>query len=110
MKKSRPGVKISVLVAPSRRPAVEDVLLRETPTFGVRRVLMERSKLGRREAKIATRYGVIRVKIGSIDGEELKASPEYEDCRAAAEKHGVALAKVVEAARQAYRGAGRKSR
>lgn len=103
MKKSRPGVKISVLAAPSRRAAVEDVLLRETPTFGVRRVLMERSKLGRREAKVPTRFGDIRVKVGLIDGEELKASPEYEDCRAAAEKHGVPLARVVEAAREAYR-------
>lgn len=103
MKKSRPGVKISVLVAPSKRAAVEEVLLRETPTFGVRRVVMERTKLGRREAKVSTRYGDVRVKVGSIDGEELKASPEYEDCRAAAEKHGVPLAKVVEAAREAYR-------
>lgn len=103
MKKSRPGVKISVLAAPSKRAAVEDVLLRETPTFGVRRVLMERTKLGRHETKVSTRYGSIRVKVGLIDGEELKASPEYEDCRAAAEKHGVPLAKVVEAAREAYK-------
>ncbi|MBI3855230.1 MAG: LarC family nickel insertion protein, partial [Planctomycetes bacterium] len=103
MKKSRPGVKISVLVAPSKRAAVEELLLRETPTFGVRRALMERTKLGRREEKIATRYGEIRVKVGLLDGEELKASPEYEDCRAAAEKHGVPLAKVMEAARGAYK-------
>jgi len=103
MKKSRPGVKISVLVPPSKRSAVEEVLLRETPTFGVRRVLMERTKLDRQETKVATRYGSIRVKVGLIDGEELKASPEYEDCRAAAETHGVPLAKVVEAAREAYR-------
>jgi uncharacterized protein (TIGR00299 family) protein len=109
MKKSRPGVKVSVLAAPSKRAAVEDVLLRETPTFGVRRVLMERSKLGRHEKSVATPYGSIRVKVGLIDGEELKASPEYEDCRAAAEKHGVPLARVVDAARQAYRKAARKT-
>jgi uncharacterized protein (TIGR00299 family) protein len=109
MKKSRPGVKISVLVAPSRRAQVEDVLLRETPTFGVRRVLMERSKLERHEKSVETPYGDIRVKVGLIDGEELKASPEYEDCRAAAESHGVPLARVVEAARQAYRKASKKS-
>lgn len=110
MKKSRPGVKISVLAAPSRRAAVEDVLLRETPTFGVRRVVMERSKLGRHETKVSTRFGDIRIKIGTIGGEELKASPEYEDCRAAAERHGVPLARVVEAARENYRKAGRNSR
>src|SRR6185436_16080993 len=103
MKKSRPGVKISVLAAPSKRAAVEEILLRETPTFGVRRTLMERSKLGRHEKTVSTRYGDIRVKVGMIDGEELKASPEYEDCRAAAEKHGAPLAKVVDAAREAYK-------
>jgi len=103
MKKSRPGVKVSILVAPDKRAAVEEVLLRETPTFGIRRVLMERTKLGRHEKKVATRYGEIRVKVGLIGGEELKASPEYEDCRAAAEKHGVPLAKVVDAAREAYK-------
>jgi uncharacterized protein (TIGR00299 family) protein len=101
MKKSRPAVKVSVLVAPSKRGAVEDLLLRETPTFGVRRVLMERSKLGRHEKRVATPYGEIRVKVGLIGAEELKAAPEYEDCRAAAERHGVPLARVVEAARQA---------
>jgi uncharacterized protein (TIGR00299 family) protein len=109
MKKSRPGVKVSVLVAPSGRAGVEDVLLRETPTFGVRRVLMERSKLGRREKTVATPFGDIRLKVGMINGEELKASPEYEDCRAAAQKHGVPLTRVVEAARQAYRKAAKRT-
>jgi uncharacterized protein (DUF111 family) len=70
---------------------------------------MERSKPGRHEKSVATPYGAIRVKVGLIDGEELKASPEYEDCRAAAEKHAVPLARVVEAARQAYRKAARKT-
>jgi len=102
MKKSRPGLKVSVLAAPSRRAAVEEVLLRETPTFGVRRTLMERSKLGRSEVAVLTSYGRIRVKVGTLGGETLKASPEYEDCRAAAEKHGVPLAKIAEAARAAW--------
>ncbi len=103
MKKSRPGVKVSVLVPPARLRDVESLLLRETPTFGIRRVLMERSKLDRHEKTVKTRYGTIRVKVGSLDGETLKASPEYEDCRAAAARHGVPLARVIEAAREAWR-------
>ncbi|HLY10391.1 MAG TPA: nickel pincer cofactor biosynthesis protein LarC [Planctomycetota bacterium] len=110
MKKSRPGVKVSVLAAPATRTAVEEILLRETPTFGVRRTLMERSKLDRSEARVATKYGPIRLKIGRLDGETLKASPEYEDCRAAAEAHGVPLERVAEAARDAWKKGGRKSR
>jgi len=103
MKKSRPGVKLSVLVPPARRAAIEEILLRETPTFGVRRTLVERTKLDRKEVTIKTRYGPLRLKVGSRAGETLKAFPEYEDCRAASEKHGVPLARVVDAALDAYR-------
>lgn len=110
MKKSRPALKLSVLVPPSRRARIEEILLRETPTFGVRRILMERSKLARREERITTRYGEIRMKVGLLGPEELKAAPEYEDCRAAAQLHGVALARVVEAAREAYGKSARRSR
>jgi uncharacterized protein (TIGR00299 family) protein len=102
MKKSRPAIKISVLVPPSRRAQVEAVLLRETPTFGVRRVLMERSKLPRRQVTVQTPYGPIRCKVGSLNGRTLKAAPEYEDARAAAEHHGVPLSKVQEAALRAF--------
>jgi uncharacterized protein (DUF111 family) len=103
MKKSRPGVTLSAIVPPDRREAVEEILLRETPTFGVRRVLMERAKLARRQVPVSTRYGRIRVKVGSLGDEDVKAAPEYEDCRAAAAKHGVPLPKVVQAALDAWK-------
>ncbi len=103
MKKSRPATKVSVIAPPTARGAVEEILLRETPTFGVRRVLMERAKLARREVTVRTRYGAVRCKLGTLDGEEIKASPEYEDVRAAARKHGVPLARVMDAALDACR-------
>lgn len=102
MKKSRPAVKVSALVPPSKRAAVEALLLRETPTFGVRRALMERSKLGRREVAVKTPYGAIRCKVGSMNGRDVKAAPEYEDVKAAAERHGVPLTRVHEAAVRAF--------
>lgn len=89
MKKSRPAVKLSVLVPPSRRAAVEDLLLRETPTFGVRRVLMDRTKLDRHQRAVETPFGTIQVKEGYRNGKLLKSAPEFEDVRAAAERHGV---------------------
>ncbi len=101
MKKSRPAVKVSILVPPTRRGAVEEVLLRETPTFGVRRVLMERSKLDRHERTVATPFGPIRSKVGVRKGKVVKAAPEFEDARAAAERHGVPLSRVLDSARQA---------
>jgi uncharacterized protein (TIGR00299 family) protein len=103
MKKSRPGVKVSVLAPPSRVRAVEEVLLRETPTFGLRRAWMERSKLDRREVEVGTAYGSIRVKEGRRGGKLLKANPEYEDVRKAAEAGGVPLQRVAEAAKEAHR-------
>jgi hypothetical protein len=101
MKKSRPAVKVSAIVPPSRRGAVEQVLFRETPTFGLRRVLMERSKLERREIVVRTPYGPIRCKVGSEAGKTLKTAPEYEDVRSAAERHGVPLGRVSAAALEA---------
>lgn len=102
MKKSRPGIQVSVLAPPSRLKAVEELLLRETPTFGVRRVLMERSKLERRMVEVSTPYGPIAVKEGRREGGLVKAAPEFESVRKAAEKHGVPLAKVHKAASERH--------
>jgi hypothetical protein len=101
MKKSRPGVKVSILAPPSRREAVEEVLLKETPTFGVRRVLMERSKLDRHERTVETPFGPIRSKVGLRKGKVLKTAPEFEDAKAAAHRHGVPLSRVLDSARHA---------
>ena len=51
--------------------------------------------------------GEIRVKVGMLGAEEMNAAPEFEDCKAAALKHGVALKQVQAAAIAAYRGCGR---
>jgi len=40
--------------------------------------------------------------VGSLDGEQMNAAPEYEDCRAAAAKHHVAIKQVQQAAIAAY--------
>jgi leucyl-tRNA synthetase len=40
---------------------------------------------------VSTPYGPIRVKTGRLDGTELHAWPEYDDCAAAARKHKVGL-------------------
>lgn len=103
MKKGRPGVLLQVLAAPALRDAVIGVLFAETTTIGVRLHGVERVKLERRVEEVATPYGPIAVKIsGGADGPRTVA-PEYESCRAAAARHGVALREVYEAAR---RGAG----
>jgi uncharacterized protein (TIGR00299 family) protein len=101
MKKGRPGILLQVLAAPDRRDAIVGVLFAETTTIGVRFHRVERLKLERHVTEVSTLYGPIAVKIsGSADGPRTVA-PEYESCRAAAAKHGVALREVYEAARRA---------
>ena len=100
MKKNRPGVKLSVMCKPEDMPKMEDVMFGQGLTFGLRRQLVERSKLARRMVTVETEYGPIAVKVGTSAGQDVTAKPEYEDCAKAAKKHGVALKTVQQAAMQ----------
>lgn len=102
MKKGRPGVVLSVICEPKDQPRVESIIFGETSTFGIRHRLMQRTKLQREHRTVETKYGQIRIKVGSREGEVTTASPEYEDCAAAAKKHDVALRKVIAAAIKAH--------
>ena len=102
MKKGRPGTLLTVLCNPSAAPSLEQLLLRETTTLGVRIRQDRRSCLDRTHTTVSTPYGDIRIKIGSLSGEALNAAPEFEDCRAAAARHRVAVKQVQQAAIAAY--------
>lgn len=103
MKKNRPGMSISVLVPPAELNDIETVLFEQTPTFGLRRQLCQRSRLARHTVNVQTPYGNIRVKIGTRNGKELTVAPEFEDCRAAAQKHGISQRQVYTEALLCYR-------
>jgi len=98
MKKGRPGTLITILCNPADSPALEDLLLRETSTLGVRIRQDRRSCLDRTHATVETPYGPIRIKLGSRAGVTLNAAPEFEDCRAAAAAHNVAVKQVQQSA------------
>ena len=102
MKKGRPGTVLTVLCNPADSAALERLILTETSTLGVRIRQERRSCLERKHIPVATEYGEIRIKIGSLDGVTMNAAPEYEDCRAAAAKHRVAIKQVQQAAIAAY--------
>ncbi len=101
MKKGRPATKLSLLAAPDLRESLIQVVLRETTTFGVRCHTVERSKLARDFVEVQTRWGTVRAKRGYMDGEPIKAVPEYEDCKHIAEGHGVPFRRVYEEAMRA---------
>jgi uncharacterized protein (TIGR00299 family) protein len=98
MKKNRPGVLLSVLCTPAAEDEATRILFEETTTLGVRRSRVERVSLPRSIQTVETAYGPIRVKAASWEG-GTRITPEFEDCRKAAEAHQVPLTEVMEAAR-----------
>jgi len=101
MKKGRPGVKLSVLCAPSRFSALEASIWANTTTLGVRRTLWQRSTLRRTHRTVQTPWGEVRVKLGFLGEKLIRCEPEYEDCRRLAEAQGIPLRDVYTAARAA---------
>jgi uncharacterized protein (DUF111 family) len=106
MKKNRPGVQITVLASPERADALMNLLLRETPTLGVRYSLMNRRCLQRDHLQVETAFGVVRVK-RARDGERVvHLAPEYEDCAALAQQHNAPLHAIMQEALQKARESG----
>jgi len=101
MKKSRAGVLLTVLCDHDRICAMERILFAETTTFGIRRYTVQRSKMHRRHETVNTPYGQVRIKLGQWQ-DVSTASPEFEDCRAAANRHGVSLRAVIAATNIAW--------
>jgi uncharacterized protein (TIGR00299 family) protein len=103
MKKNRPGVLLTLLCQPEDRERMCEIVFRETTTLGVRYRNEKREVLKREFTTVETEYGQIRIKVSrSRDGRVMNFSPEFEDCRAAAEKHRVGLREAQVAAAMAY--------
>ncbi|WP_110707928.1 nickel pincer cofactor biosynthesis protein LarC [Salinicola sp. CR57] len=79
MKKSRPGTLVTVLAPCHEADRLETLMLRHSPTFGVRRHHTTRRILERRIESVEIDGINVRFKIGSLDGEEIRVAPEYED-------------------------------
>ncbi|HEU4636446.1 MAG TPA: nickel pincer cofactor biosynthesis protein LarC [Edaphobacter sp.] len=102
MKKGRMGTHLTLLADDANVAALEDLLLRETSTLGIRIHHERRSCLDRTHVTVATPYGEIRMKVGSRSGEVYNVAPEFEDCRRAAEAKGVPVKLVQQSAIAAY--------
>jgi len=96
-KKGRPGFLLSAMADEARLGAVQDVLLRETPTLGVRWSRRERRVLDREWREVGTPWGTVRVKVGR-SGDGANFAPEFDDCVRVAREKGVPLKDVMQAA------------
>ena len=102
MKKNRPGMLLTVLAKPEDASRLTRIIFTETSTLGVRRREERRYALARKWITVGTRWGDVRLKIGSMNGTVTNYAPEYEDCRKIATQHHVPLKSVMNEALEAY--------
>lgn len=98
MKKSRPGVVLTVLCSEDRRLDLIAIILKETTSIGVRYYEASRVVLERGIKELKTEYGKIRVKVATIDKGKVKFGAEYEDCKKIARKYKMPLIEVMKLA------------
>lgn len=102
MKKSRPGMLLTVLARNQDAQRLADLIFAETTTIGLRTRREQRMILPREWVPVETRWGTVRIKLAHLRGEETNAAPEFEDCRRIAEEHRVPLKMVMQDAMRAY--------
>ena len=99
MKKSRVGILLTVLIEPDQLEKMAEIIFKETTTLGIRYYDVSRKKINRKIESVKTRFGRVRVKLGSLNGSVSTISPEYEDCKLLARKTNRPLRKIYEEAK-----------
>ncbi|MCC5898538.1 MAG: nickel pincer cofactor biosynthesis protein LarC [Phormidium sp. BM_Day4_Bin.17] len=103
MKKSRPGVLLTVICPPDQQRLCETVIFQETTTLGIRQTLQPRSVLKRHLDTIDLEGQTVRLKIATdATGAILNVQPEYEDVAAIARKQQRPWSQVQQQALQAW--------
>lgn len=101
MKKSRPGVAVTVICRPEQASDLAERLLLETGSLGCRRTVVDRLEAERSVVPVTTSFGEVRVKTAAVGGRSLGAAPEYEDVRRIAREREVPFRAVYRAALRA---------
>jgi uncharacterized protein (TIGR00299 family) protein len=99
MKRSRPGVVVTVLCEAARVDALADALFQETSTIGVRWSSLQRRRLPREMVTLATTYGPITFKVSRLAGRVVTVTPEFADVVRVAREKGLAVREVLDQAR-----------
>jgi uncharacterized protein (TIGR00299 family) protein len=94
MKKNRPAVMLSVLASAEVEGQIVETIMRETSTLGVRVQRMARHESAREIVQFDSSLGQVMVKVKLLHGVRIALSPEFEDCRRLAQKHGLPLQEV----------------
>jgi len=103
MKKSRPGVLLTVLCPTREASRFTAIMLQETSAFGLRETIVERRKLRREIRRVPTAHGEVEVKAGLLNGRIVQWAPEYESCKRLADENQIPIKDICDAARGAKR-------
>jgi uncharacterized protein (DUF111 family) len=97
MKRSRPGIVLTVLADAAKLEPVLRVMFADTTTLGVRIQEVSRRLLSREIVELDTKFGAVRIKVASEAGRgsRLKSRPEYRDCKRLAEETGLPLQTIM---------------
>jgi uncharacterized protein (TIGR00299 family) protein len=79
MKKDRAGVVLAALCEPSSEAALAHVFFETTTTFGVRMNTIRRLELDRTVRRLPLADSSVRVKVGTLNGRVMSATPEHDD-------------------------------
>lgn len=90
MKKSRPAYRLSVACRKEDMFKLQNIIFKETTTIGIRYRFEGRTELGREFVEIDTKYGKIKAKKVTYNGETY-VYPEYESMKKIAEKNNIPL-------------------
>jgi len=97
MKKSRPGVILSIIADPAGTEELIDLVFRETTTLGVRISDVKKRMILKQEVRtVRTPWGEARVKVRVLTDGSRTYEPEYEDCKALANTGNITIQKVYE--------------
>ncbi len=103
MKKNRPGTILSVLVPKGKEREASELILRETPTLGIRTRPVDRYVADRKMVTIETSLGPVIVKVKLLDGAAISAAPEPDEVRRIALETGTPFQEVYQRTTEAAR-------
>ncbi|MFN8209265.1 MAG: nickel pincer cofactor biosynthesis protein LarC [Bacteroidales bacterium] len=94
MKKSRPGIVLSVLCDEKNEKQISAILLEETSSLGLRRYEVDKECLERENIQVTIPWGTIRVKLARQGDKVLRWKAEYEDCKRISLENNISLREV----------------
>lgn len=90
MKKGRPAYRLSVTCKEEDMFRLQNIIFKETTTIGIRYRFEQRTELGRDFVEVHTKYGDIKAKKVTNNGETY-VYPEYESMKEIAKKKDIPL-------------------